>query len=88
MQAIETKYFPTTNIRGSRIKATCARGTLTIPYPHEFNAEDAHKFAAEQLKEKFCQEDVRKGQPGVWWRESITGVLKNGNHVHVFIPIE
>lgn len=32
MQAIQTKYLPATNYRGSRIKATCERGSLTIGY--------------------------------------------------------
>lgn len=31
MQAIITKYIPATNTRGTRIKATCSPGSITIP---------------------------------------------------------
>ena len=34
-QSITTKYLPPTNSRGSRIKATCEAGSVTIPYAYE-----------------------------------------------------
>ncbi len=48
MKAIETKYIPASNTRGSRIKAY-AEGVkpLTISYPHE--ARNAHAVAAVAL---------------------------------------
>lgn len=46
MQAISTKYIGPSNVRGSRIKATCDAGSITIPYPHELSGEDVHKAAA------------------------------------------
>lgn len=53
LQAIRTKYHGATNHRGSRITATSAGGSkLTIPYPHELNAEQAHRKAAELLVAK------------------------------------
>ena len=46
MQAIVTKYLPATNTKGSRIKATCDAGSVTIPYPHELSGSDCHRSAA------------------------------------------
>lgn len=58
-QSILTKFIPTSNSRGARIKAVQSGWnekrdckSLTIPYPHELNAEDAHALAASMLAEK------------------------------------
>jgi hypothetical protein len=46
MIAIETKYIPATNTKGSRIKAFTSSGlSFTIPYPYGLSDEKAH-FAA------------------------------------------
>jgi hypothetical protein len=47
MKAIETRYIPATNTRGSRIKAY-AEGVkpLTIPYPYELSGTAVHAEAA------------------------------------------
>ena len=53
MQAIETKYLPATNTRGSRIKATSASGiSVTVPYPHELSGMACHWEAARALVAK------------------------------------
>lgn len=52
MQAIKTKYLPATNFKGSRIKASCEAGSLTIPYPYELTIERVHAFAAMELCNK------------------------------------
>ncbi len=53
MQAIATKYLPATNTRGSRIKATCKGGSVTIGYPHELpTGEPCHRAAANALCHK------------------------------------
>jgi len=52
MQAIQTKYIPATNTKGSRIKAWCNAGQLTMGYPHEFNEFGAHEHVAKQLQIK------------------------------------
>jgi hypothetical protein len=54
MKAIQTKYLPCTNTKGSRIKAWTEGGnSITIGYPHELpQGEEAHKKAAEALKAK------------------------------------
>ena len=54
MQAIITKYLPTTNSRGSRIKATCSSGSVTIPYPYELSGQAVHRAAAEALAAKLA----------------------------------
>lgn len=51
-QAIVTKYIGPTDTKGSRIKATCSSGSLTIPYPHELSGDDVHRKAAETLVAK------------------------------------
>lgn len=50
MKAIQTKYMPATNTRGSRIKAI-AEGVkpLSIPYPHELSGSAVHAAAAVAL---------------------------------------
>ena len=52
MQAIQTKYLSATNTKGSRIKATCAAGSVTIDYPHELSGMDCHAKAAYALLTK------------------------------------
>lgn len=90
MQAIETKYIPATNTRPSRIKATCARGCAIISYPQGLTTTPSHVAAADELVARFIWEDQKKYGTGVnknpWGRPRITGQLKNGNYVHVFIP--
>jgi hypothetical protein len=92
MQAIETKYIPPTNTRGSRIKAYCQRGALTIPYP-EGDQEEAHRAAAFALCHKFQAEDVREygSDPNArtYWNPArlVTGCTRDG-FAHVFLPME
>jgi hypothetical protein len=59
-QAIFTKYFPATNVRGSRIKAYCERGSLTTSYPDELSGEAVHAYAVELLLAKFKAEDLNE----------------------------
>jgi len=50
MIAIQTKYLPATNTRGSRIKAWTSSGfSATIPYPHELSHELCHFEAVKAL---------------------------------------
>ena len=86
MQAIETKYIGPTNYRGSRIKASCERGSITISYDSALNSEEAHIAAADALVAKFVKEDeARYGtNRNPWSAKRIMGGLKNTN-VHVFV---
>ena len=72
MQAIKTRYLPPTNFRGSRIKAECYAGSITIPYNYSYTSEDLHRFAAFELLAK------------LEWNPSVlhTGELKDC-YVHV-----
>ena len=89
MQAITTKYLPATNHRGARIKAICARGSITIPFPHELSGNAIHIAAVSELVHKFAAEDLatygapKEGNP--WLRPFATGTLSNGSVAHVFI---
>jgi hypothetical protein len=52
MQAIKTKYLPATNIKGSRIKASCEAGSVIIPYNYSLSSAELHRFAAFKLLHK------------------------------------
>ncbi len=88
MQAIQTRYMPATNFRGSRIKASCARGSITVSYPHELSGDAVHVFAANQLVFKFIKEDAEKygtnQQTNPWSAHRSVGTLRDGTVVHVF----
>lgn len=93
MQAILTKYLPATNTRGSAIKATCERGSLTVGF-HSIDANhDDDKFAivARMLCDKFVAQDVAKygSKPEqiTWSRPFVTGGLPTGGYAHVFLPL-
>ena len=51
-QAIETRYLGPTNTKGSRIKATAAAGSVTVPYDYALSTEEAHAIAAYTLVTK------------------------------------
>lgn len=89
MQAIITRYLGPTDYRGSRIRASCERGSLTVSYPHELSGEDVHIYAAQSLVEKFAAEDEKKyGTPqkkNPWLNRRVCGQLSNGDYVHVFV---
>lgn len=94
MQAIETRIIPCTNFLPTRIKAECARGSLTVSYDSlpngTLSGEGAHISAARLLCERFAQEDAKHygsdQAKNPWLRPLTTGTLKNGNYVHVFTP--
>lgn len=86
-QAILTRYLPATNSRGSRIKASCERGSITISYPDERNmGEDVHRAAVEALVAKFVAEDAKRygTDKNPWSRPFVSGGLPNGDWAHVF----
>lgn len=91
MQAIQTKVLCPTNTKGTRIKATCCRGSLTISAPDNWSVSDerAHAYAAKQLVGKFIEQDAKEyGTPrneNPWGRHFSTGCLPDGSFAHVFI---
>lgn len=56
-QAIVTRYLCPTNTRGSRIRATCDRGSVTISCPDELSGAACHAEAVRVLLAKFAEED-------------------------------
>lgn len=87
MQAIQTRYIPPTNTKGSRIKAWCDRGTMSVPYPyHKMEGEECHRYAAEQLIARFVSEDKKQygDTKSMWQRPFVSGGLPTGDWAHVF----
>lgn len=89
MQAIQTKFLPATNFKGSRIKAVCSRGSITLSYPDELNQSDVHPWAARKLCERFAAEDLKQyGTPiekNPWLKPFVSGGLPDNTEVHVFV---
>lgn len=91
MQTIVTKYFGATNTRGSSIKATAERGSISVPYPHEINSNDVHAHAAQKLCEMFAADDLKDyGTPitkNPWSRSFVSGAMPGSSctECHVFI---
>ncbi len=77
MQAIVTRYFGPTNLRGSRIKATAAAGSVSIPYPYNLSGQACHRAAANALVEKMGWSNARHG-------ELLGGQLPSGDYVFIF----
>ena len=51
-QAIVTKWLDPTNHRGSRVRASCDAGSLTVSWDYEVGVEGNHRAAALALAEK------------------------------------
>lgn len=85
MQAIITKYLPPTNFRGSRIKASCERGSITVEYDHSKGCEGAHIAAVDALVSKFVEEDKERygSESNPWARPRVVGGLPGSGYVHV-----
>ena len=90
MQAIVTKYLGPTNSRGSRIKATCDGGSLSVPYDYALNEYDRHKQACDALRLKLAKaSESRNGRDykkSPWlWPMVGGGLPGNGGYAFVFI---
>ena len=81
MQAIHVKYLPCTDTKGSRIKAMCAAGSLTIAYPHGLSGQAVYRAAAEALAQKL-------GWTGQHYGELRGGCLPDGTYCFVFNNIQ
>ena len=77
MQAIETKYLGPSNVRGSRVKATCEAKTIILDWEDRLNPEENHLSAAGTLA-------ARLGWGRATHGKLISGQLKSGNYAHVF----
>lgn len=76
MQAIQTKYFGPSNVKGSRIKAACAARSVVVGYDYALNSAGNHIAAAEKLI-------ALLGWTGVAYGTLATGTLADGSYVHV-----
>ena len=90
MQAIQTKYMPRTDERGSLIKANCERGSIIISYPFDLSGDEVHREAVRQLVARFIKEDEEDGickdpSQNVWARQFVTGSLPDGTYAHIFV---
>ena len=65
-QAITTKYFGPSNVRGSRVKATADAGSITLHWDNALNTEQNHALAARKLAAKL-------GWVGQWIGGSLPG---------------
>lgn len=87
MQAILTKILPATNTQPRRIKASCARGSITIC--EDGSSESNHGWAATKLCSTFVAEDSKEyGTPpekNPWAQRRVMGCLPNGDYAHVFV---
>jgi hypothetical protein len=72
LQAITTKYIGPTNYRGSRIKARCKAGSVTVPWDYAISPNANHIAAARALCVKLQ-----------WPYEFDSGMDHNQNGVHV-----
>ena len=51
-QAIVTRYMGPTNFRGSRVKATCAAGSLTLSWDDSLDTAANHAAACKALADR------------------------------------
>ena len=49
LQAIATRYLGPTNYKGSRVKAYCDAGSITVSWEHALNSFQNHQAAANAL---------------------------------------
>ena len=81
-QAIITKWIGPTNTRGSKIKARCAGGSVTLHYDDALNLDENHRVAAQRLREKM-QWDKLPYVSGM-----IGGTIFDGRMVWVFTGVQ
>ncbi len=89
MQAIESYVIPGTLTKPTRIKAVCARGSITMSYPDVQTNEEAHKAVVSALVTSFSVEDNKRHfialGSNTWLAKRSVGQLKNGRYVHVYV---
>jgi hypothetical protein len=78
MQAIQTKYFGPSNVRGSRIIAKASACSVSMPYDHALNPDGNHRAAALRLMAKMKWDCDAYGHIE-------SGQLADGSYVHVMV---
>ena len=88
MQAILSKIISATNTKPTRIKAQCARGSITLSHPFDLTNDALHVWAVDQLIARFVKEDIGRygSDPKLnpWASKRVCGCLPNGDYAHVF----
>jgi len=79
MQAIHTKFISATNLKGSRIKAFCDAGSITVPYTYDKGESDTHLDVAYQLVKKLGWDDDHYG------KLAQGSLPNNAGYCHVFV---
>ena len=75
MQAIKTRFVGPTNTKGSRVKASCDAGTVTLSWDYSVGSEGNHQKAAMALLNKIhSQSGHFDGWKGPW-----VGATYNGD---------
>ena len=67
MQAITTRYLPCTNCRGSRIKAECERGSITVSWDDSLNLSDLSATRLYSLPSEVCRTPSLRGTGPLIW---------------------
>lgn len=75
-QAIVTRYYGPTNTRGSRVKATCDAGSLTVSWDYALDAPENHAAAVYALAHKL-------GWAGEW---ILGGMPQASRDAYVAVP--
>jgi hypothetical protein len=75
-QAIETKFLGPTETKGSRVKALCQAGSITLSWDHSLRPDDNHAAAAQALADK------------MGWEGDLFGGGKADGRGDVFVFIE
>lgn len=80
-QAITTRFLGPTNYRGSRYKATCAAGSITITADDRLDYTENHKRAAQALINKlgWFHNPDRGDRDGQWFG----GAIHKGGYAFV-----
>ena len=87
MQAIVTKYIGPTNTKGSRIKATCAAGSITVGYHNVDVDVDVAPYEAERHQLVAAMLQRKLGWDSEYYGRLESGQLPNGDYAHVFVKI-
>jgi hypothetical protein len=80
MQAIHSKYLGPTGVKGARVRATCAHGSIVIGWDWALNEAQNHAHAARQLQLKIAHQQ----HADHWLAPMVTGSLPDSSYVHVF----
>lgn len=70
MQAIETRYFGPTDSKGSRVKATCEAGSVTLSWDDGKDSTGNHDAAARNLILRLGWDNAKRG---AWYRGAVKG---------------